>query len=169
MKPSTTRLSKNKGNDMTRLGSAFGKKYNTEALRTKAFELGGHTFKVRIPLTKEMDEIQERIKNIDQQDAHTRFAKMTSSFKETKGIDGVVITDDDVIIEGRSTRELVESIIQMENRTVEYIKLIVPENGNLDDITNKEIEEEWPFQVQIEILNKITEVIQPGYKDSRKN
>jgi hypothetical protein len=74
-----------------------------------------------------------------------------------------------VIIEGRSTRELVKSIMQMENRTVEYIKLIVPENGNLDDITYKEIDEEWPFQVQLEILNKISEAIQPGYKDSRKN
>ena len=154
---------------MTRLASALGSKYASESLRTKTFELAGHIFKVRIPLTKEMDDIQERIKNIDKEDAKTRFEKMTASFKDSAGIDGIVITDDDVIIEGRSTRELVESIIQMENRTVEYIKLIVPENGNLDDITYKEIDEEWPFQVQIEILNKITEVIQPGYKDSRKN
>ena len=154
---------------MTRLGSAFGKKYSIDALRTKTFELGGHVFKVRIPLTKEMDDIQERIKKIDQADAKARFDSMTASFKDSTGLEGVVVTDDDVIIEGRSTRELVESIIQMENRTVEYIKLIVPENGTLDDITYKEIDEEWPFQVQIEILNKITEVIQPGYKDSRKN
>lgn len=59
--------------------------------------------------------------------------------------------------------------MQMENRTVEYIKLIIPEHDNLDDITYKEIDEEWPFQVQLEVLNKISEAIQPGYKDSRKN
>lgn len=154
---------------MTRLSSAFGKKYSTEALRTKTFELGGHIFKVRIPLTKEMDEIQERISKIDETEAKARFEKMTATFKDSKTVEGIVVTEDDVIIEGRSTRELVESMLQMENRTVQYIRLLIPENGSLDDITYKEIEEEWPFQVQLEILNKITEAIQPGYKDSRKN
>lgn len=154
---------------MTRLGSAFGKKYSIEALRTKTFELGGHIFKVRIPLTKEMDEIQERISKIDETEAKARFEKMTATFKDSKTVEGIVVTEDDVIIEGRSTRELVESMLQMENRTVQYIRLLIPENGSLDDITYKEIEEEWPFQVQLEILNKITEAIQPGYKDSRKN
>jgi hypothetical protein len=138
-------------------------------LRTKTFELGGHTFKVRVPLTREMELIQERIEKINESDYQTRFEKMTTSFKDSTALEGIVVTDDDVIIEGRSTRELVKSIMQMENRTVEYIKLIVPENGNLDDITYKEIDEEWPFQVQLEILNKISEAIQPGYKDSRKN
>jgi|694.fasta_scaffold55802_4 hypothetical protein len=154
---------------MTRLSSAFGDHYQSQALRTKTFELGGHTFKVRVPLTREMELIQERIEKINESDYQTRFEKMTTSFKDSTALEGIVVTDDDVIIEGRSTRELVKSIMQMENRTVEYIKLIVPENGNLDDITYKEIDEEWPFQVQLEILNKISEAIQPGYKDSRKN
>jgi hypothetical protein len=154
---------------MTRLGSAFGKKYSIDAIRTKTFELAGHVFKVRVPLTKEMEEIQERIGKVDQEDAKARFEKMTTTFKDGTAVEGIVITEDDVIIEGRSTRELVESIIQMENRTVEYIRLLIPENGTLEDITYKEIDEEWPFQVQLEILNKITEAIQPGYKDSRKN
>jgi len=154
---------------MTRLSSAFGDHYQSQALRTKTFELGGHTFKVRVPLTREMELIQERIEKINESDYQTRFEKMTTSFKDSTALEGIVVTDDDVIIEGRSTRELVKSIMQMENRTVEYIKLIVPENGNLDDITYKEIDEEWPFQVQLEILNKILEAIQPGYKDSRKN
>lgn len=154
---------------MTRLGSAFGKKYNTEALRTKTFELGGHVFKVRIPLTKEMDEIQERIVKINQVDAQARFEKMTSSFRDGSSIEGIVISENDVIVEGRSTRELVESIIQMENRTVEYIKLLIPEVGDFDNITYEDIDAEWPLQVQLEVLAKISESIQPGYKDSRKN
>ena len=154
---------------MTRLGSAFGKKYSTDAIRTKTFELGGHVFKVRVPLTKEMEEIQERIGKVDQDDAEARFKKMTTTFADSTAVEGIVVTENDVIIEGRSTRELVESIIQMENRTVEYIRLLIPESGTLEDITYKEIDEEWPFQVQLEILNKITEAIQPGYKDSRKN
>jgi hypothetical protein len=154
---------------MTRLSSALGSTYASDSMRTKTFELAGHTFKVRVPLTKEMELIQKRIEIIDESDYKTRFEKMTASFKDSTALEGVVITDDDVIIESRSTRELVRSIMQMENRTVEYIKLIVPEHDNLDDITYKDIDEEWPFQVQLEVLNKISEAIQPGYKDSRKN
>jgi hypothetical protein len=154
---------------MTRLSTALGSNYASDSLRTKTFELAGHTFKVRVPLTREMELIQERIESIDESEFKIRFDKMTTSFKESTALEGVVVTDDDVIIEGRSTRELVKSIMQMENRTVEYIKLIVPEHDNLDDITYKEIDEEWPFQVQLEVLNKISEAIQPGYKDSRKN
>jgi hypothetical protein len=151
---------------MTRLSSAFGETTN---LRTKTFQLGGHTFKVRIPLSKELDVLNDKVQNINQEEFKKRFDKMTSSFRESVGIDGVVVTDDDVVIEGRSTKELVETILQMENRMVEYVKLLIPENGNLDDITYEDVEAEWPMAVQLEILSKISESIQPGYKDSRKN
>lgn len=151
---------------MTKLSSAFGEISN---LRTKTFELGGHTFKVRIPLTKELDEMQERIVKFDKEEYQRRFDKMTSSFKDSQAIEGIVITEEDVIVEGRSTKELVETILQMENRMVEYIKLLVPENGTLENITYQDIEDEWPMAVQLEILAKISEAIQPGYKDSRKN
>lgn len=150
---------------MTKLTSAFGEISN---LRTKSFELAGYDFKVRVPLTKELDAMQDRILKIDQAEFQRRFDKMTASFRNDT-IEGVVITDDDVIVEGRSTKELVETILQMENRVVEYIRLLVPVNGTLDDITYEEIEAEWPTSVQLEILAKISEAIQPGYKDSRKN
>lgn len=151
---------------MTRLASAFGE---TSNLRTKTFELGGHTFKVRIPLSKELDALQERVKNIDQEEFKKRFDKMTASFRESEAIEGIVVTENDVIVEGRSTKDLVETILQMEARMVEYIKLLIPENGTLDDITYEDVEAEWPMAVQLEILAKISEAIQPGYKDSRKN
>lgn len=150
---------------MTKLTSAFGEISN---LRTKSFELAGYDFKVRVPLTKELDAMQDRILKIDQAEFQRRFDKMTASFRNDT-IEGVVVTDDDVIVEGRSTKELVETILQMENRVVEYIRLLVPVNGTLDDITYEEIEAEWPTAVQLEILAKISEAIQPGYKDSRKN
>lgn len=150
---------------MTKLTSAFGEISN---LRTKTFELAGHEFKVRVPLTKELDAMQERIEKFDQTEYQKRFDKMTSSFRNGP-IDGVVVTDDDVIVEGRSTKELVETILQMENRMVEYIRLLIPVNGTLDEITYEDIEAEWPTAVQLEILAKISEAIQPGYKDSRKN
>jgi len=150
---------------MTKLTSAFGEITN---LRTKTFELAGYNFKVRVPLTKELDAMQERIQKFDQAEFQKRYDKMTSSFRADT-LEGVVVTDNDVIIEGRSTKELIETILQMENRMVEYIKLLVPVNGTLDEITYEDIEAEWPTAVQLEILAKISEAIQPGYKDSRKN
>jgi hypothetical protein len=151
---------------MTRLSSAFGE---TPNLRTKTFELAGHEFKVRVPLSKELDDMQDRISKIDATEFKIRFDKMTSTFRDGSVIEGVVVTDDDVIVEGRSTKELVETILQMENRVVEYIKLLVPVNGTLDEITYADIEAEWPTTVQLEMLARISESIQPGYKDSRKN
>lgn len=150
---------------MTKLTSAFGEISN---LRTKSFELAGCNFSVRVPLTKELDAMQERIAKFDQAEFQKRFDRMTASFR-TGTIDGVVVTDNDVIVEGRSTKELVETILQMENRMVEYIKLLIPVNGTLDEITYEDIEAEWPTAVQLEVLAKISEAIQPGYKDSRKN
>lgn len=150
---------------MTRLGSAFK---NSDALRLKTFELGGQIFRVRIPLTKEMETIEGRIKNIDDAEEQRRYEKMVAGFNEIE-IEGVVKTDNDVIVEGRSSREMVRSILQMENRVVEFIKLLVPNEGTLDDITYEEIDAEWPFTVQLELLAKINEVIAPGYKEERKN
>ena len=151
---------------MTKLTSAFGE---TPNLRTKSFELAGYNFKVRVPLTKEIDAMQDRIEKFDQAEFQKRFDRMTSSFRESQAIEGIVVTEDDVVVEGRSTKELIETILRMENRMVEYIRLLVPVNGTLDEITYEDIEAEWPTAVQLEILAKISEAIQPGYKDSRKN
>jgi hypothetical protein len=150
---------------MTRLGSTFK---NSDGLRLKTFELGGQIFRVRIPLTKEMEAIEERINNIDAEEEQRRFDKMVAGFKDAD-VEGVDIVDGDVIVDGRSTRDMVRMVLKMENRVVEFIKMLVPVDGTLDDLTYEEIEAEWPMSVQLDILAKINEVISPGYKEERKN
>lgn len=150
---------------MTRLGAAFK---NSQDLRVKTFELAGQLFRVRIPLTKEMDAIEQRIKNIDEEEEARRYEKMVAGFNGIE-VEGVVKTENDFIVEGRSTRDMVRMVLQMENRVVEFIKLMIPNEGTLDDITYEDIEAEWPMSVQLEILAKINEVIAPTYKDERKN
>ena len=156
---------------MSRISSAFGDSYQKASahLRTKTFELGGHVFKVRIPLTKEMEQIEEAIEAINPEELQSRYEKMSASFRTETVIDGIEVTEDDVIIEGRSTKDLVKKIIMMEQRMVQYVKLLVPENGTWDGLTYEEIDAEWPMPVQLEMIAKITEAIQPGYKDARKN
>jgi hypothetical protein len=155
---------------MSKLTSAFGKSYESAIaqIRTKSFVIGGHEFKVRVPLTAEMTALQERITKIDQDKAKSRFYDMTKGLRSSPPT-GVEVTENDVLIEGKSTKELVNAVLMMENRVVEYIRLLVPVKGTLDDITYDEIELEWPLSIQMEIVEKINEAIQPGYKETRKN
>ena len=155
---------------MSKLAAAFGEKYEDAIaqIRTKTFTVGRYDFNVRIPLTAEMTALQERISNVDEAKLQSKFDEMTKEIRKSP-IDGVEITDNDVIIEGKSTRELAKSVLIMENRIVEFIRLLVPVNGTLDDITYEEIEAEWPLSVQMEIVERINDAIQPGYKEARKN
>ena len=140
----------------------------TQSIRTKTFELGGHVFKVVVPLNKELEEVTKRIIDIPEEDVKFRLNKMTETLTK-EHIDGVEVKDDDVIVNGISTKETVISILQMEKKITEYFKFLIPQEGTLSDITYTDIEAEFPLQVQFELLEKITEVIQPGYKDARKN
>lgn len=150
---------------MTKLATVLN--FN-ESIRTKSFELAGHIFKVRIPLTKELEEMMVKIANVSEEALNARISKMRDVLS-TEKVDGVEVTDNDIIIDGRSTKETATAVLQMEQRILEYIKLLVPENGSMQDITYADVEEAFPLQVQFELLEKISEVIQPGYKDAKKN
>lgn len=150
---------------MTRLAKALKL---SDTIRIKTFELGGQIFRVKVPLNSELDSVTDKIVNVPEEEVKKRLDKMIASLKDSQ-LEGVEVTDDDVLVEGRSTKESVIAVMQMERRVVEYMKFLVPESGTLDDLTYEEIEQEFPLQVQIELLEKITEVIQPGYKDARKN
>jgi hypothetical protein len=150
---------------MTRLGEALKL---TDAVRTKTFELGGHAFKVKVPLNAELEAANKQIYDVPEDVIKARLEKMTSTLRAEK-IEGVEVTDDDVIVEGKSVKETVVGVLHMERRVVEYMKFLVPETGDLENITYEEIEAEFPLQVQFELLEAITNAIQPGYKDARKN
>jgi hypothetical protein len=147
-----------------KLAGAFG---NLESLRIKSFELGGHTFKVHVPLSKDLDAMQERMTKVDEVKSQERYAKLTAKFVD--GVDGAVFSENDIVVDGRSMRDLVKTISIVENRIVEYVKLLVPVEGTLEDLTYDDIEAEFPMQVQLELVDKISESIQPGYKEARKN
>ena len=150
---------------MSRLGSALN---ISEAIRYKTFQLGSNTFKVKVPLTTELEQITERYLTVDESLLKDRLEKMTVAIRAS-GQENVEITEDDVIVDGKSSKETVKSIIQMEQRITEYVKLLVPANGEINDLTYAEIEEVFPLQIQLELLENIIDAIQPGYKDAQKN
>jgi len=159
---------------MTRFADALGTKYqqNREKIFTRKFELGGHTFKVRIPYVHESDAIYKRINEPDEAKVAQAYKQMTEPLMVLKDQDaGFTFTEDDVLIEGRSLKEAAKQKIQVEIKITEFVKLLVPEleGATLDDLTYEEIEAEFPMAVQMQLVEKIAEAISPTYKESKGN
>ncbi len=160
---------------MTRLASALGEKYQAKRkeIFTRKFELGGHTFTVRIPYVSESDAIFERVMNPDEAHIQRLYEAMAAPMLEFKdqANEDVVYEDSDILVKGRSMREAARNKAMTENRITEYIKLLVPEapDATMDDITYADIEAEFPMSVQLALVEKIAEVISPTYKESRGN
>ena len=157
---------------MSKLGSALGKKYeeNKVSILTRTFELGDHTFKVRVPTVKEIEAIYEYFKNPNEEEVEAIYQDLTKDlikFKEEAG-DNVEFKDNDIIVDGRSIKEAAKNKATIQHRIVEYIKLLVPEDGqSLEGIEYKDIEEEFPLAIQLTLVDKINEVIAPDYKETR--
>lgn len=159
---------------MTRFADALGAKYqqNREKIFTRRFELGGHTFRVRIPYVHESDEIYKRINEPDEAKVAEAYKQMTEPLLALKDQDaGFTFTDDDVLIEGRSLKEAARQKVQVEIKITEFVKLLVPEQegATLDDLTYEEIEAEFPMAVQMQLVEKIAEAISPTYKETKGN
>ena len=150
---------------MTKLSLALNV---NDSIRIKDFEIAKQKFRVKVPLSHELDEMMKRIADAPPVVVKERLNKMTAALT-TEKIEGVEVTDDDIVVDGKSTKDTIVSIVQMENKITEYIKLLVPKEGSLENLTYQEIDEEFTLQTQLEIVEKITEVIQPGYKETRKN
>jgi hypothetical protein len=155
---------------MTRLSSALG---TGAEFRIKKFELGGHAFRVRVPLVSESDAMHSRIIKPDSAAIDKIYAELTKSLDEFKTLknEELVFTENDVVVSGRSMREAATNKAMMEARITEMVRLLQTDDSanNLDDITYAEIELEWPLSVQLALVEKISEVISPGYKEIRGN
>lgn len=145
-------------------------KIDGNAVRIRSFEMAGQKLRVRVPLASEMELMKERVNNADYSE---NYQKLVAPFLEKKDLikdEDIVFTDDDVIVNGKSSKELAKSSAQMSAQIVEMFKLLVPVNGeDLSGLTIEDIDAEFPLSIQIEISKKISEVISPGYEETRKN
>jgi predicted metal-dependent hydrolase len=156
---------------MNHLQKALGKKFveNKEKIRIREFELGGHTFKVKVPLSVESDAIQEALKNPDENLIQEYYEQLTKSLTDNKDKatpeDGVEFLENDVIVLGRSMREASKAKVVTEARITEMFKLLVPEEADFDmaTITYKDIEELFPLPIQLKLVEEITNVISFDY------
>jgi len=157
---------------MSKLGSALGKKYedNKLSILTRTFELGNHTFKVRVPSVQEIESIYEYFKNPDEKEIEEIYQELSKDlikFKDEAN-NSVEFKDNDIIVDGRSIREAAKNKSTIQHRIVEYIKFLIPEDGQtLEGIEYKDVEAEFPLAIQLTLVDKINEVIAPDYKDTR--
>jgi hypothetical protein len=160
---------------MTKFSSAFGEKYQTNKknLLIRSFELGGHTFKVRIPLLAESDAIYAKVTNPDDETISRIYEQLTKPLMqfESSQTEEFRFVEGDILVDGRSMREAAKNKAITEARITEFFKLLVPEleGASLEDLTYKDIEDEFPMSVQMQIVEKIGEAISPTYKESRGN
>jgi hypothetical protein len=160
---------------MTKFSSAFGDKYqaNKKNLLIRSFELGGHTFKVRIPLVAESDAIYKKVSEPDEEMIEKIYQEITKPLRqfEDNQTEEFQFTDNDILVDGRSMREAAKNKAITEARITEFFKLLVPEldGASLEDLTYADIEEEFPISVQMQIVEKIGEVISPTYREARGN
>jgi hypothetical protein len=160
---------------MTKLATLLGSQYESKrkGLFIRQFELGGYTFKVKVPTVAESDAIYERIQNPPDaaiEEVYNEIAKPLDQFKD-QASEEFQFLENDILVNGRSLRETAKLKLTTQNRITEFVKLLIPETDgdSLADLTYKEIEEEFPMAVQIALLEKISEAISPNYKESRGN
>ena len=139
----------------------------------RSFELGGHTFKVRIPLVAESDAIYKKVSEPDEETIEKVYQEITKPLRqfENNQTEEFKFTDNDILVDGRSMREAAKNKAITEARITEFFKLLVPEMEGitLEDLTYADIEEEFPISVQMQIVEKIGEVISPTYREARGN
>ena len=153
---------------MSKIASALGKKYeeNRLSVLTRKFELGEHTFKVRIPSVQEIEAIYNYFKSPDEAKVEAVYQDMVKDLKDIEH-ENIEKKDNDIVIEGRSMREAAKNKHVLQYRITEYIKFLVPETGSLEDLTYADVEAEFPLAIQLTLVDKINEVIAPDYKEIR--
>lgn len=160
---------------MNQLATAFGKNFlkHKDMVRTRAFELGGHTFKVKVPLTAEFEAMQERMKQVDDERVNKYYAQLTDGLAPLKNAKETSVKcewlENDVLLDGRSMRETAKNKILLENRITEMCKLLVPEEQDFDmnTITYEMIEELFPFAIQMQLVDEISKTVSPSYETQK--
>ena len=158
---------------MSRIAESL--KINLDIIRTRTFDFKGQEFKVRIPKTKEAEEIFTKAENPPSDLVEQKYVELSKPLITRKadliesGAD-VKFLENDVMMGETSLRKLAEAQAGSEIRIIESFKLLVlPGGETLTDITYEEISEDFPKPIQYDLVKKIAEVISPNYEEIRKN
>jgi hypothetical protein len=154
---------------MSKLGQLLGDDYEKHRLSilTRTFQFGEATLKVKVPNVSQIEAIYNHFKNPDQVAIEKIYQNLTINLKTFEG-DVVTKTDNDVLVNDRSMREAAKNTYLTQFRILEYFKFLVPQEGqDVNTLTYADIDADIPLSIQLQIVDKINEVISPDYKDIR--
>ena len=167
-----------------KLGSSYEQIKDKVKIKTLPIDMGEVKFnlKIRIPIKKEMEAMTERISNPPQEKIQAIFDRLAEPIKKIVTSSGdefltalnnekqmLKITDDDVIIDGSSVKQVAGMTAMWEARVEEYFGMLQSETNDPVNETYEQISEEFPEQVIRQIIENIEAVIKPDYKATKKN
>lgn len=168
----------------TKLGKSFEAVKENIKTRTIHIDLEGVKFdlKVRVPLKKEIEEITQRIVAPPKEKVDAIFNNLAAPILKTldEGGEGfekalnaennmITRTEDDLIVQGNSVRNIAQFSAIERQRVEEYFALLVSETGEAVNETYDQIVAEFPEFVVKEITQAIDSAIKPDYKTVKKN
>jgi len=138
--------------------------------------------KVRIPVKREMEELQAKITTPNQDLVTQIYTNLSAPIKKTLDEAGkefvealnqaeqkIKITDDDIFIDGKSIKEIAQMSAIWQSQVEQYFGLLQSATGEPINETYDEICDEFPDIVIREIVQKIDSAIRPNYQDTKKN
>jgi hypothetical protein len=167
-----------------KLGKAIQQVSEELPIRKVTVDLGEVKFdlRVRVPLKKQMEEINARILTPDADKVEAIYQALSAPMRKTLEEGGedfikvlneskqrMVMTDDDLVIDGTSIRQVAQLQAMDHAKVEEYFHLLISETGEPVNETFDEISEEFPEFVIKEIVAAIQGAVSPDYKATKKN
>ena len=165
-----------------KLGSGYDS--NRAKLRTISLTLGDLDFKLKLqlPIKREMEEIAEMIATPPQDRIDAMYVKLSEPIRKLVADGGdafldainsekknIVISDDDVIIDGNSVRQVAMLSAMWEIKVEKYFHLLQTESGEKITENFEEISAEFPDPIIKYIIETIENTIKPDYQTTKKN
>ena len=132
-----------------------------------------------IPLKKEMEKINNRILEPSQDRIDAAYIKLTEPILKVAKEGGdefmsavdnkLTILDNDIILDGKSMRQIANFVAIDEAKVEEYFHLLISDTGEPINESYEEIIEEFPEFVIKEIISVIDSALKPDYKTVKKN
>jgi len=167
-----------------KLGKSYEQVKAVANIKTITVDLGDVKFnlRVRVPLKREVEEMTTRMIAPSDERVQKIFDRFSAPIKKTieeggkdflkainEGKETIKISGDDLIIDGKSVRQVANFAAIEETRVEEYFHLLISENGEPITETYDEITAEFPEFAVKEILETIEQAIRPDYKTVKKN
>lgn len=167
-----------------KLGPAFEKTKDSIQIKTITVDLGDVKFdlQLRVPKKKEMEALNGRILSPSKERVDAAYEKIAGPMLKTlteggaefldalnKNKKTVIVSDDDLVVDGTSLRQVANFSAIEDARVEEYFHLLISQTGEPITETVEEIGEEFPEFAIKEIIQTIQNAISPDYKNAKKN